>query len=92
MGLRAPRILDKEISYLCDRLGWTVELMVQTGRGGDGPDPGMPTSADHAKLLIVDEADRSGRNAKQATGQLAVARNDHIEADLPGSRRSGNNL
>ncbi|MEV4020374.1 AAA family ATPase [Nonomuraea angiospora] len=55
-----PQNLDKEISYLCDRLGWTVELMLQTGRGsGDRPGPGgTPSSTGHAELLIVDEADR----------------------------------
>ncbi|MEU6713937.1 AAA family ATPase [Nonomuraea sp. NPDC046802] len=55
-----PQNLDKEISYLCDRLGWTVELMLQTGRGnGERPSLGSsPASAGHAELLIVDEADR----------------------------------
>ncbi|MGP4104624.1 hypothetical protein [Nonomuraea sp. KM90] len=33
-----PDKLDKEISLLCDRLGRTVDLMLQTGRGdGDSP-------------------------------------------------------
>lgn len=49
--------LDKEISYLCDRLGWTVELMLSTGRG-TGPTTATPNHATHAELLIVDEADR----------------------------------
>lgn len=58
-----PSHLDKEISYLCDRLGWTVELMLQTGRTQSDPLPsvsstGARASADHAELLIVDEADR----------------------------------
>jgi DNA transposition AAA+ family ATPase len=55
-----PQHLDKEISYLCDRLGWTVELMLHTGRGnGDHPptDPAA-TGSSGAELLIVDEADR----------------------------------
>jgi hypothetical protein len=54
-----PQNLDKEISYLCDRLGWTVELMLQTGRGtGDrAPGPSSPYPSG-AELLIVDEADR----------------------------------
>ncbi|WP_326825877.1 Mu transposase C-terminal domain-containing protein [Streptosporangium sp. NBC_01756] len=52
-----PDKLDKEISLLCDRLGRTVDLMLQTGRGnGDSPPPG--TSSTGAELLIVDEADR----------------------------------
>ncbi|MFB4284709.1 AAA family ATPase [Nonomuraea sp. MTCD27] len=52
-----PDKLDKEISLLCDRLGRTVDLMLQTGRGnGDNPPPG--TSSTGAELLIVDEADR----------------------------------
>ncbi|MFD7609258.1 AAA family ATPase [Streptomyces mirabilis] len=49
---------DKEISYLCDRLGWTVELMLSTGRGGTDPTDSTSGRADHAELLIVDEADR----------------------------------
>lgn len=49
-----PQNLDKEISYLHDRLGWTVELMLHNGRGGDG----LPSSAGTAELLLVDEADR----------------------------------
>ncbi|QCX82383.1 hypothetical protein C9F11_44025 (plasmid) [Streptomyces sp. YIM 121038] len=58
-----PTHLDKEISYLCDRLGWTVELMLQTGRVQNDPLPtvasyGTRTTAGHAELLIVDEADR----------------------------------
>ena len=28
-----PHHLDKEISYLCDRLGWNIELMLTQGRG-----------------------------------------------------------
>ena len=55
----APHQLDKEISYLCDRLGWTVELMLNTGRAGaSDPATGTPDRARHAELLIVDEADR----------------------------------
>ncbi|WP_234334642.1 AAA family ATPase [Streptomyces sp. NRRL B-1347] len=58
-----PTHLDKEISYLCDRLGWTVELMLQTGRAQSDPLPSVAstnarTTVDHAELLIVDEADR----------------------------------
>jgi DNA transposition AAA+ family ATPase len=52
-----PANLDKEISFLCDRLGWTVELMHQTGWGGTGPTTSTPNTG-HAELLIVDEADR----------------------------------
>ncbi|MEV1174668.1 AAA family ATPase [Nonomuraea sp. NPDC049784] len=55
-----PQNLDKEIFHLCDRLGWTVELMLHTGRGnGDHPgaDPGV-SGHSGAELLIVDEADR----------------------------------
>ncbi|MGP3921180.1 AAA family ATPase [Nonomuraea sp. 10N515B] len=51
-----PHHLDKEISYLCDRLGWNVELMLTQGRGVD--EQGMLNAAGHAELLIVDEADR----------------------------------
>lgn len=51
-----PRILDKEISFLHDRLGWTVELMLHPGLGMD--EHGQLTSGSHAELLIVDEADR----------------------------------
>jgi DNA transposition AAA+ family ATPase len=53
-----PANLDKEISFLCDRLGWTVELMLQTGWGGTDPTTSTPNTATHAELLIVDEADR----------------------------------
>ena len=39
----APHHLDKEISYLCDRLGWTVELMLNTGRAAaSDPTTGNP--------------------------------------------------
>jgi DNA transposition AAA+ family ATPase len=51
-----PRILDKEISFLHDRLGWNVELMLNPGRGMD--EHGQLTSGMHAELVIVDEADR----------------------------------
>ncbi|GAB2823942.1 AAA family ATPase [Actinocorallia aurea] len=51
-----PHNLDKEISYLCDRLGWNVELMLSPGRGID--EHGMLNTTGHAELLIVDEADR----------------------------------
>jgi DNA transposition AAA+ family ATPase len=51
-----PQNPDKEISYLCDKLGWTVELMLQTGRGTSDRAPGPRPSG--AELLIVDEADR----------------------------------
>ncbi|MCW2943164.1 MAG: hypothetical protein JWN00_6149 [Actinomycetia bacterium] len=51
-----PHNLDKEISYLCDRLGWNVEIMLNPGRGID--EHGMLNSSTHAELLIVDEADR----------------------------------
>ncbi|MFD0480422.1 AAA family ATPase [Nonomuraea thailandensis] len=55
-----PDKLDKEISLLCDQLGRTVDLMLQTGRGnGDNPPSG--TSSAGAELLIVDEADRLKR-------------------------------
>lgn len=42
--------LDKEISYLYDRLGWTIKLILQTGRG-TGPSSPCPSGAE---LLIVD--------------------------------------
>ncbi|MEV4891740.1 AAA family ATPase [Nonomuraea sp. NPDC055795] len=50
-----PQHLDKEISYLCDKLGWNVELMLNPGRGVD-QNGRLNTS--HAELLLVDEADR----------------------------------
>ncbi|MCW2940845.1 MAG: ATP-binding protein [Actinomycetia bacterium] len=50
----SPHNIDKEISYLHDRLGWTVELMLHPGRGVDG----LPSGAGQAELLLVDEADR----------------------------------
>ncbi|MFG1969044.1 AAA family ATPase [Nonomuraea fuscirosea] len=51
-----PHHLDKEISFLCDRLGWNVEIMLNSGRGVD--EHGMLNPSTHAELLIVDEADR----------------------------------
>lgn len=51
-----PHNLDKEISFLCDRLGWNVELMLNPGRGID--EHGRLNTSTHAELLIVDEADR----------------------------------
>ncbi|MFE3557298.1 hypothetical protein ACFXKW_20885 [Streptomyces sp. NPDC059193] len=53
-----PLHLDKEISYLCDRLGWTVELMLSTGRGQADPTDHAGDRAGHAELLIVDFTDR----------------------------------
>lgn len=51
-----PHHLDKEISFLCDRLGWNVEITLNSGRGVD--EHGVLNASTHAELLIVDEADR----------------------------------
>ncbi|GAA3618313.1 hypothetical protein GCM10022419_124830 [Nonomuraea rosea] len=67
-----PDKLDKEISLLCDRLGRTVDLMLQTGRGnGDNPPPG--TSSTGAELLIVDEADRLKRPGSNNSATTTTA-------------------
>jgi hypothetical protein len=53
-----PHHLDKQISYLCDRLGWTVELMLSTGRApACDSTTGTPDRARHAELLIVGQPD-----------------------------------
>lgn len=56
-GHTTPQNLDKEISYLHDWLGWTVELMLQNGCGGDG----LPSSAGTADSSSSTRPTDSGR-------------------------------
>jgi len=51
----SPRILDKEITFLHDRLSWGVEWELHPDRGIENLAKGCGPSAE---LLIVDEADR----------------------------------
>jgi DNA transposition AAA+ family ATPase len=51
----SPRIVDKEITFLHDRLSWGIELELQPDRGIENLAKSCGPSAE---LLIVDEADR----------------------------------
>jgi DNA transposition AAA+ family ATPase len=52
-----PRIVDKEVRYLQDRLGWLIEIELAAESGLNLAD--TATSGDRlVELLVVDEADR----------------------------------